>query len=110
MASELQPTPTHQATSPTAPIDPTAISKKESHVLQTGFANANTPQGKAISEQHPELVPQASPSIAPIDPTAIAPQGKSPTAIILAIAILLSTLIGSLTGLVGVVMTAQSFH
>lgn len=44
------------------------------------------------------------PSIAPIDPTPIVEHGESPTAIILAIAILIAILLGSLTKLVRVVV------
>jgi hypothetical protein len=47
---------------------------------------------------------QSIPPIAPIDPTLILENGESPTAIILAIAILISILVGSITGLVRVVM------
>jgi hypothetical protein len=46
---------------------------------------------------------QTIPPIAPIDPTPIVEHGESPTAIILAIAILIAILLGSLTGLVRVV-------
>ena len=47
---------------------------------------------------------QTLPPIAPIDPTVIVEHGESPTAIILAIAILIAILLGSLTGLVRVVV------
>ncbi|MBW4541589.1 MAG: hypothetical protein KME43_20950 [Myxacorys chilensis ATA2-1-KO14] len=47
---------------------------------------------------------QSIPPISPIDPTLIIEHGESPTAIILSIAILISILVGSITGLVRVVM------
>jgi hypothetical protein len=46
---------------------------------------------------------QTVPPIAPLEPTSIA-QSDSPTAVILAIAILISILIGSITGLVRVII------
>jgi hypothetical protein len=46
---------------------------------------------------------QTIPTIAPIDPTSLTEHGESPTSIILAIAILISILLGAVTGLVRVV-------
>jgi len=50
---------------------------------------------------------QSVPSIVPIDIQPIVEHGESPTAIILSIAILSSTLIGSITGLVRVILMAK---
>jgi len=50
---------------------------------------------------------QSVPSIVTIDTQPIIEHGESPTAIILAIAILSSTLIGSITGLVRVILMAK---
>jgi len=47
---------------------------------------------------------------APIDPTPIVEHGESPTAIILAIAILISILVGSITGLLRVLALAILLH
>jgi hypothetical protein len=59
--------------------------------------------------QQPTLTHQATSQIAPIDPTPII-QSESPTAVILAIAILISTLIGGITKLVRVIMMTRSFR
>lgn len=59
--------------------------------------------------QQPSLTHQATSQIAPIDPTPII-QSESPTAVILAIAILISMLIGGITGLVRVIMMTRSFR
>lgn len=56
-----------------------------------------------MNPQQTPSTQQTVPSIAPIDPQPIA-QSESPTAIILAIAILISIVIGSITGLVQVIM------
>lgn len=50
---------------------------------------------------------QTIPPIAPIDPTPIVTHGESPTAIILAIAILIVLSLGSLTQLVRVILVAM---
>lgn len=50
---------------------------------------------------------QSVPSIVTIDTLPIIEHGESPTAIILSIAILSSTLIGSITGLVRVILMAK---
>jgi hypothetical protein len=50
---------------------------------------------------------QTIPPIAPIDPKTIVENGESPTAIILAIAILIAILLGSVTGLVQVIVTGR---
>lgn len=42
--------------------------------------------------------------IAPIDPALIVTHGESPTAIILAVALLISILLGSVTGLVRIIV------
>jgi hypothetical protein len=55
-------------------------------------------------EQHPTITNQAVPPITPIDPTSIVEHGESPTAIILAIAILIAILLSSMTGLVRVIV------
>lgn len=52
----------------------------------------------------PQTTHSTVPAISPIDSTAIIEHGESPTAIILAIAILLATLISSLTGLARVIV------
>lgn len=57
-----------------------------------------------MSQQQPIFTQQSVPAVAPIDPKPIVEQGESPTAIILAIAILISTLVGSITGLVRVIV------
>jgi hypothetical protein len=46
--------------------------------------------------------------IAPIDPTIIVEHGESPTAIILAVTILLTFLFSSLTGLIRVILLHQT--
>lgn len=56
-----------------------------------------------LNPQQSTSTQQTVPSIAPIDPQLIA-QSESPTAIILALAILISILIGSITGLVRVII------
>lgn len=50
--------------------------------------------------QQPTTTEPSIPPIAPIDPKQIVEHGNSPTAIILAIAILLAVFLGSMTGLV----------
>jgi hypothetical protein len=62
-----------------------------------------------MNQQQPALTHQATSQIAPIDPTPII-QSESPTAVILAIAILISMLIGGITGLVRVIMMTRSFR
>ncbi|MBD2325838.1 hypothetical protein [Alkalinema sp. FACHB-956] len=62
-----------------------------------------------MNQQQPTSTHQATSQIAPIDPTPIA-QSESPTAVILAIAILISTFTASLTGLVQVIMNARSYR
>jgi hypothetical protein len=61
------------------------------------FGETSMPQTQQPTTQ------QTVPSIAPIDPQPIA-QSESPAAVILAIAILISVVIGSITGLVQVIM------
>jgi hypothetical protein len=58
--------------------------------------------------QHSQIQ-QVVPPTAPIDPALIA-KSESPTAVILAIAILISMLISGITGLVGVIMMSRSFR
>ena len=55
----------------------------------------------------PNQTHQTAAQIIPIDPTPIA-QSDSPTAVILAVAILLSILLGGITGLVRVLVVARS--
>ena len=57
-----------------------------------------------MEQQQTLTTNQSIPAIAPIDPKPIVEHGESPTAIILAIAILIAILFGSMTGLVGVVL------
>jgi hypothetical protein len=52
------------------------------------------------------LTQQMPPAIAPIDPTPIL-QSESPTAVILATAILISILVSSITGLVLVILVKR---
>jgi hypothetical protein len=52
---------------------------------------------------------QSVAQMSPIDPKQIVEHGESPTSIILAIAILISMLIGGITGLVRVIMMTRSF-
>jgi hypothetical protein len=59
-----------------------------------------------MNQQKSTLTNQST-SIAPIDPTPII-QSQSPTAVILAIAILISILIASITGLVLVIVVNRS--
>ncbi len=59
-----------------------------------------------MSQTQPTTTNQTIPPIVPIDPTPIVENGESPTAIILAIAILLAILLGSMTGLVRVIVVA----
>ena len=56
-----------------------------------------------MTQQQPTTTEQAMP-IAPIDPKTIIERGESPTAIILAIAILITFLFGSLTQLIRVIV------
>lgn len=60
-----------------------------------------------MNQQQPTSTQQIVPQIAPIDPTPII-ESESPTAIILAIAILISMLVGSITGLVRVIVVTRS--
>jgi len=63
---------------------------------------------KPMSYQHSSnSANQSVPSIVPIDIEPIVEHGESPTAIILAIAILSSTLISGITGLVRVILMAK---
>ena len=55
-------------------------------------------------KQQQTITNQTVPTIAPIDPKTIVEHGESPTAIILAIAILLAIMISSMTGLVRVIL------
>jgi len=55
-------------------------------------------------QTQPSAIHQQPAPIAPIDPTIIIEHGESPTAIILAIAILLTFLLSSLTGLVRTIL------
>jgi hypothetical protein len=57
-----------------------------------------------MSQNQPTTTSQPISPIAPIDPQLIVEHGESTTAIILAIAILISILLGSLTGIVRVVV------
>jgi len=59
------------------------------------------------SQSQPITTNQTIPPIAPIDPKTIVENGDSPTAIILAIAILIAILLGSVTGLVQVIVTGR---
>ena len=60
-----------------------------------------------MSQAQPTTTNQTIPPIAPIDPTTIVENGESPTAIILAIAILIAILFGSVTGLVQVILVGR---
>ncbi|MCL6436311.1 MAG: hypothetical protein K6T90_19295 [Leptolyngbyaceae cyanobacterium HOT.MB2.61] len=62
-----------------------------------------------MNQQQPTLTHQATSPIAPIDPTPII-QSESPTAVILAIAILISILTSGITGLVRVIVMTRSFR
>jgi hypothetical protein len=57
--------------------------------------------------QHPASKQPTIPPITPIDPTPIV-QSASPTAVILAIAILISILLGSITGLIQVILLVKT--
>ena len=57
-----------------------------------------------MSQNQPIITQQTVPPIAPIDPKPIIEHGESPTAIILAMTILIATLLGSTTRLVRVVL------
>lgn len=57
--------------------------------------------------QHPTSKQPPISLIAPIDPTPII-QSASPTAVILAIAILISILLGSITGLIQVILLVKT--
>lgn len=59
-----------------------------------------------MNQQQPTSIQQVPTEIAPIELMAIAEQGESPTAIILAIAILISALFGSITSLVRIIVAA----
>jgi hypothetical protein len=60
-----------------------------------------------MNQQQPMSAQQNISQIAPIDPTPII-QSESPTAVILAIAILISILISGITGLVRVIVVTRS--
>ena len=60
-----------------------------------------------MNQQQPTLTHQTISPIAPIDPTPIV-HSESPTAVILAIAILISILISGITGLVQVLVVTRS--
>jgi len=60
-----------------------------------------------MNQQQPVSTQQTVLPIAPIDPTSII-QSDSPTAVILAIAILISMLISGITGLVRVIVVTRS--
>lgn len=57
-----------------------------------------------MSQQQPTFTQRSVPAIAPINPKPVVEQGESSTAIILAIAILISILVGSITELVRVIV------
>jgi hypothetical protein len=70
--------------------------------------SAQTPvqmQSQQITQ--PALTNQTIPPIAPIDPTPLVTHGESPTAIILALAILIVLSLGSLTQLLRVIVVAM---
>jgi hypothetical protein len=60
-----------------------------------------------MNQQQTPLTHQTTSQITPIDPTPIV-QSESPTAVILAIAILISILTTGITGLVRVIVMARS--
>lgn len=60
-----------------------------------------------MTQQQLTATQPATSSFAPIDPTPII-QSESPTAVILAITILISILVSGITGLVRVVMVTRS--
>jgi hypothetical protein len=60
-----------------------------------------------MNQKHPTLTNQATSQIAPIDPTSII-QSESPTAVILAITILISILVNGITKLVRVIVVTRS--
>jgi hypothetical protein len=60
-----------------------------------------------MNQQQPMLTSQATSQIDPIDPTPII-QSESPTAVILAIAILISILVNGITKLVRVIVVTRS--
>jgi hypothetical protein len=62
-----------------------------------------------MSQTQLSTINQTVQPIAPLDPTPIV-QSDSPTAVILAIAILISLLLSGITSLVRVVMTARSLR
>ncbi|MBU7581959.1 MAG: hypothetical protein KAF91_03465 [Nostoc sp. TH1S01] len=59
-----------------------------------------------MSQNQMTTTSQTISPVAPIDAKPIIENGESPTAIILAIAILISMLIGSITGLIRVILIA----
>lgn len=61
-----------------------------------------------MTQQQSTSIQQSVSPIVPIDTKAIVEHGESPTAIILAISILLSVTIGSVTGLVQVIMKVKT--
>jgi hypothetical protein len=58
----------------------------------------------------PTSTHQGIPMIAPIDPQPIVEHGESPTAIILAIAILISMLFSGITGLVRIIVMSKNYR
>ncbi len=65
-------------------------------------------KGDLMSSQlKPTIINQAIPPITPIDPKPIIEHGNSPTAIILAITILIAILISSMTTLIQVILVKQ---
>jgi hypothetical protein len=62
-----------------------------------------------MNQQQPTPTHQITSQIVPIDPTPII-QSESPTAVILAIAILISILVSSITKLVRVIVVTRSIR
>jgi hypothetical protein len=60
-----------------------------------------------MNQQQPTLTHQTTSQIPAVDPTPIV-QSESPTAVILAIAILISILVSGITGLVQIIMVTKS--
>jgi hypothetical protein len=60
-----------------------------------------------MNQQQPTSIQHTVPSSVPIDIQPIVEHGESPTAIILSIAILSSTLISGITGLVRVILMSK---
>ena len=63
-----------------------------------------------MQPQQTTTVSQATPPIAPINPETVMEHGESPTAIILAVTILITTLMGSVTNLVQVMIRGIAQH